>query len=255
MFIIFTATMEDLVTECLQLMDHDQVDALQDLLEEEQVTTEVALDNNSPAQSLLLAAIVKRKPESVALLLRHHPKLAVLLPTDGGDGGDGVCNCRDYIYPYEDVYGKISLLSLQDLMSWAGMTELTGILESKDLSKPPTLLVEDVSAQCVALKLIYAKQYLALRCLLKIKQFEKSDMQNFLHEAMKRTGSSVVVEELLRGRIALAEHTHDSTLLLQAAYLPDDHILMLLVRYGASVEGHNLNQDALVESTDSRDDN
>ena len=253
--------MEDLVAECLQLMDHDQVDALQDLLEEGQVTTEVALDSNSPAQSLLLAAVVKRKPESVALLLKHHPKLTVLLPDGDGcpwssidDVDIFVSNCGDCSDNYYVVYDTIKSLSLQDIMSWAGMADLAGNIESRDLAEPPTLLVEDVNAECVALKLIYAKQYLALRCLLKLEIFGEIVMRKLLCDAIMRTDSSVVVEEILKSRIAFAEHTRDMPLLLKAALLPDDHIFRLLVRYGAFLDGHYLSQDLLVQSADSIED-
>ena len=254
--------MEDLVTECLQLMDNDQVDALRKLLEEGQVTTEVALDSNSPAQSLLLAAVVKRRPESVTLLMKHHPDLTVLQPDDSCDDDDDDDYDEDDNVN-NDLYEKINSLPIQAILSWPDMTDLAVLFEPEDLAELTALPVEEVNAQCVALKLIYAEQYLALHCLLILETFEETAMQELLCEAITRTGSKMVVKELLKSMKALAKHTHDgvnvlaeythnSTLLYKAACLPNDDIFRLFIRYGAYVERYNIMHDSVVHSGDSK---
>ena len=226
---------------CLELMDLDQVEDIQAMIEEGTITPDVILDDNLPAQSLLLVAIVKRKITCVSMLMEHCPQLTILSALPGDSDSDS-----DYDYGYDDDGGGSGggdgddtpkPLPLRDIMTWAGMTD---VITSKVHTDQSDLPASDFDRRSIALQLIYAKQGLALQCLLEIENFDEIDMQMLLYKAIKVIGCCTIIEVLLKHKVNIATYLPHPTHLVVAANLPNDDIFQLLLKYGASVQEHHM---------------
>ena len=199
--------------EVLYLIDSDQLDDLQMLFDDGNVTPDVKLDQDCPEQSLLLTAIVKRKQNCFDLLMKYNPDLDIFKRQIN----------------YDDT-----MLDLKDIIKWMGLHELC---EEQDTTTSSDI---EITSHLVALELVYARQYLPLQFLLQTETFDEIDMQTFLYKTIKHTNCSNTVNILLRHGVNLITYLPHPSPIILAANLDDEKIFKLLIKFGASVEEHHL---------------